>query len=73
MKTRGGGWCEGKSFFFFRVRVSVFFLLKVSKLPPLKNQFSMVFIGKLLLGFSTWSLNFFLFVNFDFSCFFVFF
>ena len=33
----------------------------------------MVFIGKLLLGFSTWSLNFFLFVNFDFSYFFVFF
>ena len=33
----------------------------------------LVFIGEMLLGFSTWSLNFFLFVNFDFSYFFVFF
>ena len=44
------------------------------KIAPPKNQFSMVFIGKLLLGFSTWSLNFlFFFVNFVFSYFFVFF
>ena len=41
-----------------------------SSLNVLRNP---VFIGKMLLGFSTWSLNFLLFVNFDFSYFFVFF
>ena len=54
-----------------------FFLLYfsgVSKIsPPLNVLRNPVFIGKMLLGFSTWSLNFLLFVNFDFSYFFVFF
>ena len=45
----------------------------VSKIsPPLNVLRNPIFIGKMLLGFSTWSLNFF-FVNFDFSYFFVFF
>ena len=38
--------------------------------PPLNVSLRPVFIGKMLLGFSTWSLNFLLFVNFDFSYFF---
>ena len=45
-------------------------LLLISKSPLLKIQCSMVFIGKVLLGFQIWSLNFCLFVNFDFSYFF---
>ena len=57
-----------------RFRVFVFFFLNVSKMPPPLNVLrNPAFIGKMLLGFSTWSLNFFLFVNFDFSYFFVFF
>jgi hypothetical protein len=56
----------------------VFFLM-LSKLPPLlKIQYSMVFIGRVLLGFqispSTFPFLLFssFFVNFDFSYFFVF-
>jgi hypothetical protein len=60
-----------------RFRVSLPFLF-VKIAPPLKIQYSMVFIGKVLLGFQTSPSTFpFLlfssfFVNFDFSYFFVF-
>ena len=41
--------------------------------PPAGLHLYCLQLGKMLLGFSTWSLNFLLFVNFDFSYFFVFF
>ena len=55
-------------------RVFVFFL-NVSKLtsPLLQVLETSIYRQKMLPSFSTWSLNFFLFVNFDFSYFFVFF
>ena len=57
----------------FRVFVlSLPFNLKIAP-PPLFVLRRLVFIGEMLLGFSTWSLNFFLFVNFDFSYFFLYF
>ena len=57
-KSRSGA---GGSFFFVRERKEFSFFrvfpfvlpLKITKMTPLpKNQFSMVFIGKLLIGFS---------------------
>jgi hypothetical protein len=64
---------------FLWFRVSCGFFSNVSKInPPFKNQCSLVFIGKVLLGFQTSPSTFpFLlfssfFVNFDFSYFFVF-
>jgi len=37
------------------------------KLPPLFVCWRLIFIGKIMFGPQTWSLNFFFFVNFDFS------
>ena len=51
----------------FRFRVFCVSLLIFQNCPPVKVLRRLVFIGEMLLGFSTWSLNFFLFVNFDFS------
>jgi hypothetical protein len=57
----------------------VFFFDVVKIAPPSQNQYSMVFIGKVLLGFQTSPSTFhFLlfssfFVNFDFSYFFLYF
>ena len=71
-----GGGCFGLDR--FRVRFSPFFVLPLPnyKMPPLKIQCSMVFIGKVLLGFQISPPTFpfllfsFFFVNFDFSYFF---
>jgi len=46
----GGGSREKEG---FRVRYFLYFFLMLSKLPPLKNQCSLVFIGNVLLGFQT--------------------
>jgi hypothetical protein len=73
-QTKRGGrrlLLKKKKIKFFRVRfVSSFFL---SRLPPSQNQYSMVFIEKILLGFQTspstfpfFSFPLFFFVNFDF-------
>ena len=57
----------------FRVFSFVFFL-KFQNCPPLLQVLeTSIYRQKMLPSFSTWSLNFFLFVNFDFSYFFVFF
>ena len=71
----GGGYLsvrERKKLRFFRVSLSLFSVAShISKSPP---PFFMcwrpVFIGKMLLGFSAWSLNFFLFCKFWFFLFF---
>ena len=60
----------------FRFRVFCSCVVSPSNLkiaPPLQVLETSIYRQKMLLGFSTWSLNFFLFVNFDFSYFFVFF
>jgi len=68
-----GGGCLGSDGFRFRVCFVSPFFFKIA--PPLKNQCSLVFIGKVLLGFQTSPSTFpFLlfssfFVNFDFSYF----
>lgn len=62
-KPRGKGGCRlGRD----RFRVRLFFVFSdILKLPPLLNVLRKpVFICKMLLGFSTWSLNFFLFCKF---------
>jgi len=51
----------------------VFFSLNVQNYPPFVCVEDQYLYAKILLGFQTWSLNFCLFVNFDFSYFFVFF
>ena len=60
----------GLGCFFFCFFLYFKIALHGSKLPPLKVLKRLVFIGEILLGFLTWSLNFFLFVNFDFFLFF---
>ena len=54
-RERGAAWLSGcrgeKKCFWFRVFCGFSTLYKIA--PPQKNQFSMVFIGKLLLGFQT--------------------
>jgi hypothetical protein len=66
----GGGcfgwrWILGLGFPFF-----LYFSFKIS---PLVLSCGPIFIGKILLGPQNWSLNFPFFVNFDFSCFFLYF
>jgi hypothetical protein len=81
-KTKGG-WGAGQTAAWRRDRFRVLLLCclspQISKFPPLKNQCSLVFIGKVLLSFQTSPstfpillFSFFFFVNFDFSYFFVF-
>jgi hypothetical protein len=54
-------------------RVFFFFVLPPlnCKIAPLVLSFGRILIGKMLPGTQNWSLNFFFFVNFDFSCFFL--
>ena len=76
-----GGWrlpCEGEEQKLSFSRVFSFLCFwfpfsKITKCPPSLNLLRRpLFIGKMLLGFSTWSLNFYLFVNLIFLNFFVF-
>jgi hypothetical protein len=80
-KSNGGGLAAAFPVRGEKIRLLGFLFLlclspQISKLPPLleKNQCSLVFIGKVLLGFQTSPLTFFLFfVNLIFLKFFVFF
>ena len=64
------GFLSGEKKMGLRLGFFVFFSECCPNYPPLNVLRNLVFIGKMLLGFSTWSFNFFLFVNFDFSYFF---
>ena len=81
-RMKVGGWRldsffrpgEEENFRFFRV----FFPLcclppKLQNRPPSPLSFQPIFIGKSLFKPPNWSLNFFFFVNFGFSCFFLYF
>jgi len=65
-----GGGCFGLDR--FRVRFFPFFVLplQITKYPlsPLQNQYSMVFIGKVLLGFQTSPSTFPFLLFFSFFC-----